>query len=606
MIRVADYIAETVAANGYRHVFMVTGGGAMYLNDAFSRHRDLQVVFNHHEQACAMAAEAYARINHQPAVVNVTTGPGGINALNGVFGAWVDSLPMVVVSGQVRRDTALYHHGLIGKLRQLGDQEADILGMVKGITKYAVTVDDPASIAYHLQRAMHLATSGRPGPCWIDVPVDVQGAKIDARTPVLYDPAEDAVRWETPDLSSACDRLLEKLRLAERPVIYAGSGIRLSDTYEEFLELIGRLGVPVVTAWNSNDLLWNDHPLFAGRPGTLGDRAGNFAVQNADVLLVLGCRLNIRQLSYNWENFARAAYKIAVDVDAEEMRKPTCRIDLPIHADLREVFRVTLAKLGATQAKPRRAWIDWCRERQTRYPVVQPEYWQTRDSVNPYCFMDVLFRDLHEEEIVVTGNGTACVAAFQTAFIRRGQRLFHNSGCASMGYDLPAAIGAAFARPGQRIVCIAGDGSIMMNLQELQTIVGYRLPVKIFVLNNRGYHSIRQTQRNFFPDNVAGCDAASGVTFPDFSKIALAFGFNYTRCDQPENLTDAVGRTLAGPGPAMCEVILDLNQPFLPRAGSRRTEQGRLETMPLEDMVPLLSRAELSNNMLVPMVEGPA
>lgn len=606
MIRVADYIAEAVAKNGYRHVFMVTGGGAMHLNDAFGRHRGLQVVFNHHEQACAIAAEAYARVNHHPAVVNVTTGPGGINALNGVFGAWVDSIPMLIVSGQVRRDTALYHRGLIGKLRQLGDQEADILSMVKGITKYAVTIDDPQSIGYHLDRAMHLATSGRPGPCWIDVPVDVQGTQIDAGSLAHYDPAEDAIDWETSDLSAACDRMLAKLRTAERPVVFAGSGVHLSGAYDDFLKLIDLLGVPVVTAWNSNDLLWDEHPLFVGRPGTLGDRAGNFAVQNADVLLVLGCRLNIRQISYNWENFARHAYKIAVDIDAEEMRKPTCHIDLPIHADLRDVFRVALDKLAKTPAEKRSSWLEWCHERQTRYPVVQPEYWNTRDCVNPYCFMDVLSRNLEEGEITVTGNGTACVAAFQASHVQPGQRLFHNSGCASMGYDLPAAIGTAFARPGQRIVCIAGDGSIMMNLQELQTIAGYRLPIKVFVLNNSGYHSIRQTQRNFFPDNVVGCGTESGVTFPDFGKIALAFGFDYTRCDQPEELNAMIGKALAGPGPALCEVILDLNQPFAPRASSRRTSQGRLVTTPLEDMAPFLSREELSENMLVPMVDTPA
>ena len=603
MIRLADYVAETVAKNGYRHVFMVTGGGAMHLNDAFGRHQGLKVVFNHHEQASAMAAEAYARVNHHPAVVNVTTGPGGINALNGVFGAWVDSVPMLVVSGQVKRDTAMYHRGLIGKLRQLGDQEADVLSMVKGITKYAVTIDDPQSIAYHLQRAMHLATSGRPGPTWIDVPVDVQGMKIDPDSLPQYDPDEDAITYETPDLQGAWDQVLAKLRSAEHPVIYAGSGIRLSGAYEEFLELVDLLGVPVVTAWNSNDLLWNQHPLFAGRPGTLGDRAGNFAVQNADVLLVLGCRLNIRQVSYNWENFARAAYKIGVDVDAEEMRKPTCQIDMPVHADLRDLFRVALGSLRGSHEPVRHSWLDWCRQRQDRYPVVQPEYWQTRDSVNPYCFMDSLFRELNDGEIVVTANGTACVAAFQAAYIRPGQRLFHNSGCASMGYDLPAAIGTAFARPGQRIVCIAGDGSIMMNLQELQTIAGYQLPVKLFVLNNSGYHSIRQTQRNFFPDNVVGCGTESGVTFPDFSKLAMAFGYSYTCCDQPAKLADAIRKTLADPGATLCEVVLDLSQPFAPRASSRRTKQGNLMTMPLEDMSPFLSREELSENMLVPLSE---
>jgi acetolactate synthase-1/2/3 large subunit len=603
MLRVADYIAETAAQLGVRDVFLVTGGGAMHLNDAFGRCPRLRYICCHHEQACAMAAESYARLSGRPALVNVTTGPGGINAINGVFGAWTDSIPMLVVSGQVRRDTALYHYGLIGKLRQLGDQEADILGMIRGITKYSVTVDDPRSIRYHLERALHLAVSGRPGPCWIDVPVDVQGAMIDPETLPGYDPVEDAIHWETPDLPAACEQILKRLRNAKRPIVYAGSGVRSSGAYDDLLKLIDLLGVPVVTAWNSHDLLWNDHPLYVGRPGTLGDRAGNFAVQNADVLLVLGCRLNIRQVSYNWKNFARAAYRIVVDIDAEEMRKPTCEIDLPIHADLRDVFRILLDRLHGVPLPLHAEWLRWCKKRQEQYHTVLREYWRNSQGVNPYCFMETLFQQLDEDAIVATGNGTACVSAFQAAYLRRGQRLFHNSGCASMGYDLPAAIGAAFARPGQSIICITGDGSVMMNLQELQTIAGYGLPVKLFLLNNRGYHSIRQTQRNFFPDNVVGCGTESGLTFPDFGKVAAAFGFSFMRCTDHDELHDAVARTLAAPGAAMCEVELDLNQAFAPRVSSRKLADAGIVTMPLEDMAPFLSREELKANMLIPLVE---
>jgi len=601
MMRLADYIAETLAARGVRHVFMVTGGGAMHLNDAFGRCQELKYVCCHHEQACAMAAEAYARITGKVGVVNVTTGPGGINALNGVFGAWVDSIPMLVVSGQVKRDTCLYHRQLIGKLRQLGDQEADIVSMVKGITKYAVVIDEPDSIRYHLERALHLAKSGRPGPCWIDVSVDVQGAKINPDSLPSYDPSVDAMHWETSDLPAVCQQILVELKAAKRPIIYAGSGIRLSGAYEQFLKLIDRLGVPVVTAWNSNDLLWNEHPLFVGRPGSVGDRPGNFAVQNADVLLVLGCRLNIRLVSYNWDNFARHAYKIAVDVDAEETRKPTCRIDLPVHADVAEVIRMMLeAKLTGSHAE----WLAWCKERQRRYPVVLPEYWQNNVSVNPYCFIDALFRQLREDEIIVTGDGTACVTAFQAAFIQRGQRLFHNSGCASMGYDLPAAIGAAYARPGQRVICLAGDGSLMMNLQELQTIVGQKLPVKVFVLNNHGYHSIRQTQRNFFLDNIVGCGTDSGLTFPDFGKVAAAFGLPFVRCTTHAELASSITSTLESPGAAMCELVLDLDQQFAPKLSSRRLDDGRMVTSPLEDMAPFLSREELKSNMFTGETRG--
>jgi acetolactate synthase-1/2/3 large subunit len=602
-IRLADYLAQTLADHGIRHVFMVTGGGAMHLNDAFGRCQQIQYICCHHEQACAMAAEAYARVTGGIGVVNVTSGPGGINALNGVFGAWTDSIPLLVVSGQVKRETCLYKHNLIGKLRQLGDQEADIVSMVRGITKYAVTIDDPQSIRYHLERALYLARSGRPGPCWIDVPMDVQGTKIEASELPGYDPQEDTIRWETADLPAACDIIVQKLQAARRPVIYAGSGVRVSGAHADFLKVIDRLGVPVVTAFNSHDLLWNEHPLYVGRPGTLGDRAGNFAVQNADLLLILGCRLNIRLVSYNWENFARHACKIAVDVDAAELRKPTCRINLPVHANLKDVFRLLLQRPLPPIPSARAEWLEWCHERQKRYPVVLPEYWNQTGNVNPYCFMEALFRQLQDNEVVVCGDGTACVTAFQAAFIRPGQRLFHNSGCASMGYDLPAAVGAATALPGQRIICLAGDGSVMMNLQEMQTIVGRRLPVKLFVLNNRGYHSIRQTQRNFFPDNIVGCGTDSGLSFPDFAKIASAFGLGFTRCESHASLERAVKETLAAPGAALCEVVLDLNQQFAPKVASRRMPDGRLVAAPLEDMSPFLERDELKANMLVPLVE---
>jgi len=597
MIRVADYIAQTLAERGLGPIFMVTGGGAMHLNDAIGRAPGLRYVCCHHEQACAMAAEAYARLTNRIGLVNVTTGPGGINTLNGVFGAWVDSMPMLVVSGQVKRETSLHGQGRIGKLRQLGDQEADMIGMVRGITKYAVLVDDPQTIRYHLERALHLAAHGRPGPCWIDIPIDVQGSRIDPSALAPYDPAEDRIAWETPDLKAACRRIVEKVAAARRPVIYAGTGIRLGGAYDAFLELAAAWKIPIVPAWNSNDLLWDDHPCYAGRPGSLGNRAGNFAVQNADLLLVLGCRLNIRLVSYNWENFAPRAHKIAVDIDAEEMRKPTCKIDDPIHRDVAEVIGGLLA-LPVPRPAGAAEWLAWCREKLVRYPVVLPAYRAETETINPYCFMDDLFAQLGEGEVVACGDGTACVTAFQAARIQRGQRLFHNSGSASMGYDLPAAIGAAYARPGQRIICLAGDGSVMMNLQELETIAGQKLPVKIFILNNRGYHSIRQTQQNFFPDNIVGCGTESGLTFPDFGKIAAAFGLRFHQAARPAETAGAIRATLEGPEPALCEIALDLRQPFAPKLSSRKLDDGRMVTAPLEDMAPFLSREELASNMI--------
>lgn len=576
----------------------------MHLNDAIGRHRDLTVVCCHHEQACAMAAESYFRLTNRVAAVNVTSGPGGTNAITGVYGAYVDSMGMIVVSGQVKRETLVRSTNL--PLRQLGDQEVDIVSMVQGITKYAVQISEPEAIRYHLERALHLASSGRPGPVWIDVPIDIQAMKIDPANLRGYDPSEDALAFETKDLRAAAVHIIERLKAAERPVIYAGTGIRLSAQYERFLQLVERLGIPVLPAWNSNDLLPSEHPVFAGRPGSLGDRAGNFAAQNADFILVLGCRLNIRLVSYNWSSFGRHAYKAMVDVDAAELKKPTLAIDYPVHADLREFMPLLLEQTHPWQTQPEhRVWMDWCKERLRRYPVVLPEYWDSTDKVNPYCFVDRLFAQLGENDIIACGDGTACVTAFQAANVTKGQRLFHNSGCASMGYDLPAALGAAIACPdAERIICIAGDGSIMMNLQELQTIVSRQLPVKVFVLNNSGYHSIRQTQANFFPDNIVGCGTDSGLSFPDFEKIAAAFGFAFQRCASHKRLGTAISATLAAPGAAMCEVLLDLRQPFAPKLSSRKLDDGRMVTAPLEDMAPFLSREELRENMLVPVLES--
>lgn len=602
MIRVADYIAQTLAAHGVRDVFMVTGGGAMHLNDAFGRCQNIKVVCCHHEQTCAMAAESYYRVTGRMAAVNVTTGPGGTNAITGVYGAYVDSMAMVVISGQSKWETIVRSTSL--PLRQLGDQEVDIIRMVEGVTKYAVIVQDPQSIRYHLERALHLALSGRPGPVWLDVPINVQGTKIDPSSLRGYNPAEDAITFETKDLNASVAHVVQRLQKAERPVIYAGTGIRLSGQYELFLKLAARLGIPVATAWNSNDLLTDDHPAYAGRPGSIGNRAGNFTVQNSDCLLVLGSRLNIRQVSYNWENFARHAYKMVVDVDAAELKKPTLKVDYPVHADLKD-FLPRFDQATSDWSPHHDTWLTWCRERVKRYPVVLPEYWALPQKVNPYCFMDRLFARLHENEIIACGDGTACVTAFQAATIRQGQRLFHNSGCASMGYDLPAAIGVAVARPDlKRVICLAGDGSIMMNLQELQTISGRKLPIKLFVLNNTGYHSIRQTQASFFSDNIVGCGTDSGLSFPDFEKVAHAFGFSFQRCDRHADLDSKITATLDSPGATLCEIVLDLGQSFSPKLSSRKLDDGRMVTAPLEDMAPFLSREELKTNMLVPLLNS--
>jgi acetolactate synthase-1/2/3 large subunit len=595
-MKLSDYVFGQLREWGTRHVFLVTGGGAMHLNDSLGT-SGLGYVCTHHEQAAAMAAEAYARIAGMPGVLNVTTGPGGINALNGVFGAWTDSIPMLILSGQVKRETCMATYGLTD-LRQLGDQEVDIISMVRGITKYAAFVNEPDSIAYHLERAWFLAQSGRPGPCWLDVPVDVQAAQIEPNSLRHYDSSEDALVFSPTTVAAQVADVLGRLRKAERPVILAGSGVRLSGAIPEFEKVIRSLRIPVVTAW-AHDLVANDDELFCGRPGTIGERAGNFTVQNSDVLLVLGSRLNVRQTSYNWKSFARFATKIQVDIDAAELRKPLQRPDVPIHCDLK-LFLSEMARQAEEERESSSLhanWLDRARQWKERYPVVQPRQRIQGPPLNPYDFVDRLFGMLGPDDAVVCGNASACIVPFQAARLKIGQRLISNSGSASMGYDLPASIGVAVAR-NARTICIAGDGSIQMNIQELQTIVGNNLDVKIFVLNNGGYLSIRQTQSGFFQGRKIGESPESGVTFPRMAKVGAAYGIPSFTIDKVTDL-DVVKRELARVGPALFDVFLDPQQEFEPRLRSRSLPDGKILTPNLEDMYPFLSPEELSSNMLV-------
>lgn len=574
----------------------------MFLNDAIGHlHHSLQV-YAHHEQACAMAAESYARIADRLGVVVVTTGPGGINALNGVFGAWTDSIPMLVISGQVKRETCLSSYDL-PDIRQLGDQEVDIVAMAKPITKYAVQVRDPRQIRYHFEKAIYLATHGRPGPCWLDIPIDVQSAQIDPDALVGFESLElNESQPSTEVITDHARWILEQIGNAKRPVILAGTGIRLGSALPEFETVIRLLGIPVTTAW-THDLIASDDPLFCGRPGTIGTRAGNFTVQNADLVLILGSRMNIRQTSYNWKAFAPKAMKIQVDIDAAELQKPTFQPDHRICCDVKPLLAalVELIPTSAHQASRFKPWLEWCKALAAHYPVVQPHQREYNGKINPYHFVEVLTNKLDHDDIIVCGNATACIVPFQVAQLKAGQRMFSNSGSASMGYDLPAAIGAWFgaleARGQQRrIICLAGDGSLQMNIQELQTVATHNIPIKLFVLNNDGYLSIRSSQDNFFKRRT-GAGPDSGVEFPDYAKVAAAYGLPASRLNQAD-FSAELDRILAEPGPHVCEVILDEKQGFEPRMSSRQEPDGRIVTPPLEDMFPFLPREELAQNML--------
>lgn len=586
-MRIAELIVQRLADHGLDTCFSVTGGGAMFLNDAFAGEARVKTYYLHHEQACAIAAEGYAKILNRPAVVNVTAGPGAINALNGVFGAFTDSVPMIVVSGQARRET-LNNVQNIPALRQLGDQEVDILAMVTPITKARFLLTKAEDAAAIVDEAVLIASSGRPGPVWIDVPVDVQGSNIDpSKITARKERGSRCIAAVGPDKISAAFGMLAA---AKRPVLIAGTGVRISGMTEQFVKLAEALGVPVVTAW-THDLIESSHPLFAGRAGSIGTRAGNFVVQNADLVLILGSRLNVRQVSFNWASFAKNAKKVWVDIDEAEFKKPFYKIDLPIAADLASFIPALITHVKGANWKPKyAAWIAWCHDMRRRYEPKESDYPARPGTINAYHFIMELFRRLADTDVIACGDATACIVPFQCGPLHGSQRMFSNSGSASMGYDLPAAIGAAIAAPDRRVICLAGDGSIMMNIQELQSIHALGKHIKVFVLDNGGYLSIKQSQKNYF-GRESGCSPESGLTFPNFERVAAGFGLKSTTLHVDHWQAD-LASFLAAPGAAVCVVPLDRIQEFEPRLKSRLVD-GVLQTPELDDMHPFLPESEL-------------
>jgi len=610
-IRLADYVADFLASHGVTDCFTVVGGGAMHLNDAFGHHEKIHCTYNHHEQASAIAAESYARLNNKIAALCVTTGPGGTNAITGVVGGWLDSIPMFVISGQVRYDTTAryamqFTDGL--PLRAVGDQEFDITKSVSCMCKYAAMLEKPEDIRYMLEKAWHLATTGRPGPVWIDIPVNYQGGYIETETLRGYDPTEDDKALPEPVSDEIVDTVLSKIAKAERPVIYAGGGIRLSGGFEAFQKAAERLGVPVVTYWNSVDLIEDDNPLYCGRGGNMGDRAGNFAVQNSDLLLAVGTRISIRQTGYSFNTWARAAEVIMVDIDKAEFKKPTIHVDMPVFADAKDFLEAIIRRTENTELPVCKndAWREKCVEWKKKYPATLPRHYKENgETANVFAFIKHLSDSLPENSLTAVSNGACCVVGHQNWTIKKGTRFIINSAIASMGYGLPAAIGLCVAGDRKDTVCLEGDGSIMMNLQELQTVVTNKLPVKVFLINNQGYHSIRLTQNNLFKEHCkVGIGPESGdLSFPEFRKIADAFGMPYFCAHSNEEMKKAVADTLAVDGYAFCEIFTDTVQVWEPKSSTKRLEDGRLVSPPLEDLAPFLDREELKANMFIPMIE---
>lgn len=608
-IKLSDYIADFFVKKGITTVFTVVGGGAMHLNDSLGHRDGIKCIYNHHEQASSMAAEAYFRVNQQVAGLCVTSGPGAINALNGVAGAYQDSIPMMVLSGQTKTTLMTRSSGL--DLRTLGNQEFDIVSALDKMTKYAVTLMKAEDVAYELEKAYYVATSGRPGPCWLDIPLDVQGAYVDSDTLRHYNPEEDSSNSDSPkvDAESVIDEkidiLFEKLLTAKRPVLYAGDGIRIAGATDAFHQLVKASGIPVATCWDSIDIMETSDDSYVGRAGIMGDRPGNFAVQNSDLLIAIGNRLNIYQVGYQLESWAREAYVVDVDIDELELQKKTVRIDLPICCDAKVFIEKLLNRISSESsfdASIYKEWLSSCQKWKKDYPVVSKRHYEQIDLVNVYAFIDQLSRSLPEDMVTVVANGSASVVGSAAYYIGKGQRFIMNCAISSMGYDLPAAVGACVANDYKDVTCIAGDGSIMMNLQELQTIVTNKLPVKIVLINNQGYQQIRITQTNLFNKNFVGIGPESNdLGFPDFEKIAYAFGIPYHSCHKPENVSEAIDWLNGEESFCMLEVFCDTTQVFEPKSATKRLEDGSLYSPPLEDLAPFLPREELKANMYIKM-----
>lgn len=608
--RLADYVADFLVAHGVTDCFSVVGGGAMHLNDALGHKEGLKVTYNHHEQACAMAAEAYARIDNRIAAVCVTTGPGGTNALTGVACGWLDSIPMFIISGQVRYDTTARYAMQFTDgepLRAMGDQEYDIVKSVESMTKYAVMIEDPKNIRYALEKAWHLATTGRPGPVWIDIPVNYQGGYIETDELEGYDPAEDDALLPPSVSEETVKEILMQIRNAKRPVFHAGYGIRLSGAYKKFRELADKLNIPVVTYWNAIDLIETDHPLYCGRAGNMGDRPGNWAIQNADLIIAVGTRISIRQVGYNWKTWARAAKVIMVDIDKAELKKPTLHVDMPVWADAKDFIEKMNSAVGDSYPVYNgNEWLSTCQRWKKEYPVVQEHQREGNGiTANVYAFIDYLSSRLPENSLTAVSNGACCVAGHQAYVIKKGSRFANNSAIASMGYGLPAAIGTCIADGRKTTVCLEGDGSIMMNLQELQTIITNKLPIKIFLINNNGYHSIRLTQNNIFSEHskVGIGPESEDLSFPEYQKIAEAFGYRYLSAHSNAEMMKAVDDALKCDGAVFCEIFTDTDQAWEPKSSTKRLEDGTLVSPPLEDLAPFLPREELKKNMFIPLID---
>ncbi len=598
MIKVSDYVIKTLEKTGARHMFMLPGGGAMHLNDSLGKSDVIRFVCCQHEQAAAIAAEAYARVNNKIGLLMVTTGPGGTNALTGVAGAYLESTPMFVVSGQVKRLDMINEQGI----RQQGMQELDIISVVKSITKYAALVDDPNLIRYHLEKALYEATHGRKGPVWLDIPLDVQASMVDEDSLAGFTPFE--IPADEMFIEKKAIETIRKINEAKRPVLLAGNGIRLAGATDEFLELAEALNIPVLTTWNGIDLIEEENPLYFGRPGGLGHRYANFMQQNSDLYLSIGARLNLLQTGYNFNGFARMAYKIQVDVDRNELQKTNVRPDMTICADAGLFIRSILKYRDLIRPVDRSAWFAYGRKMKGKYPLITPEYREQKNLVNTYCLVDTISDKMTADDVYVSGSSGSCIDISMQGFkVKKGQRVFCTKGLASMGYGLPSAIGACLASGGKRTVGLNGDGGFVMNIQELETIRRLKLPIKLFVLCNRGYGAIQATQTNLFARHFVACNEQSDLSLPHIAQVAEAYGLKTVIIEKPDEVDEKVQEVLDCDGPVICEVRTPITLTASPKQVSYKRSDGQMESLPLEYMNPAIPDDELKENMLIPLFE---
>lgn len=613
MMKLSDYVVQFIAAQAVKHVFLVTGGGAMHLNNSLANEKRLVPICNLHEQASAIAAENYSKATNNLGVCMVTTGPGSTNAITGVAGAWLDSTPTLYISGQVKRpDRAFDRDNKPLGMRQVGVQEVDIVSIVRPITKYAVTILEASDIRYHLEKAVYLARSGRPGPVWIDIPLDIQASPIDDPANLRgFSPTELAANSNelmSAELDKEIGAIIAELNRAERPLLLIGNGVRLSRAEGEMEQLIRRLDIPVEVTWLAIDLVPDSEPLYVGRPGTLAQRGANFAVQNCDFLISIGCRLDRVVTGYAPERFARAARKAMVDIDPTELRKMDGTIHHSVCADAGRFMRALLARGAEIEKKDRSAWKQRCACWKERYPLVLPEHKVREGRVSVYNFAEVMSGILNEGDYCISGSSGTGIELFLLAFRTKSkQRIFHTTALGAMGFGIPAAIGAGLVGiaegSGRNIVCVDGDGGFQFNIQELETIRRLNLPVKFFVLNNEGYGSIRASQTAFFGACTIGCDEATGQTLPDVRRVAEAYGIATDVITSQRDLGGEIGRVLRTPGPVVCDVHIVLDEVRQPRLSSVQRPDGSFISKPLEDLWPFLDREELKANMLIEALE---